>query len=69
MEKQIRRPKPRHYPKDCHVRLRDNVYNDMVIIGSRFSMDMSEIVREAVSQYIGRIRNDYPDMFKHKEGE
>jgi hypothetical protein len=65
----VRKPKRKIFTKGIHVLLRESQMVDLVTAGERFNMDISEMVRDAVSQWLGRQRADYPEMFSHREAK
>jgi len=62
--KNKRKPKVKHYGSVMHLRIREDMIRDIETACNVFRMTSSELGREAISQYIGRLRSDYPDKFK-----
>lgn len=61
----VRKPKRKLFTSDIRVRLRESQRAELDVLGSAFGMDISEMVRDAVSQWLGRQKTDYPDLFRN----
>ena len=64
MENKEHRSKGKHFTRFIGLKIRESSYKDIKIINSKFKMGISEIAREAISQYVGRVKSDHPDLFK-----
>jgi predicted DNA-binding protein len=64
IEVKERKPKRRNYNRFIAVRLRDSQIEDMDKLKPLFGMTISEMVREAVTQWIGQAMNDYSDRLR-----
>jgi len=65
MNKKEHRKRDKHFTHLVVSKIRDNLYSDMVIFRDKFHTGFSEIIREALSQYISRAKADHPELFKH----
>lgn len=64
MENKEHRSRGKHFTHFIGLKIREGSYKDIGVIKAKFKMGISEIAREAISQYIGRVKADHPDLFK-----